>query len=244
MRKLLFAAAFGAGVSLSACATLPPNPDAPANNDPYEATNREIFALNLKMDGWTLRPTAEAYANNVPEGVREAAHNVLVNLDLPVTFANDVLQAEPRRAGQTVTRFVVNSTLGMAGLFDVATRLDIPDHSEDFGQTLTVWGACKGPYLMLPLLGPSSPCDTLGRGVDFLLDPTIYIRMKQHVWWVAGHTYFKILDLRARNMETLDDIERTSMDFYATTRSLYRQNRASEVRNGEPDVPPADTPVP
>ena len=244
MRKLLFAAAFGAGVNLSACATMPPNPDAPATNDPYEATNREIFALNLKIDGWTLRPTATAYANNVPEGLREAVHNVLANLDLPITFTNDVLQAEPRRAGQTVSRFLVNSTLGVGGLFDMASRVGIPDHTEDFGQTLAVWGAGEGPYFVLPLLGPNPPRDLLGQGVDFAFDPTIYVRIKQHPWWMMGHAYVTILDLRARNMETLDDIERTSLDFYATTRSLYRQHRASEIRNGEADVSPTDTPPP
>jgi len=238
MRNFWKAAAILAALGLSACATAHPDTGGSAANDPYAATNRKIFDFDLKMDGWTLKPTSAAYNRYVPEGIREAAHNVLTNFDLPVTFANDVLQAEPRRAGQTVSRFVVNSTLGVAGLFDVASDFGIPAHTEDFGQTLAVWGVGEGPYLVLPLLGPYPPRDAVGAVVDFLFDPMLYIRMKQHPWWVLGHRYIKLIDVRARNIETLDDIERSSMDYYATTRSLYRQYRAGEIGNGE-TAPPA-----
>jgi phospholipid-binding lipoprotein MlaA len=236
MRIFATLAAVAAGLCLSACST--PSPNALANNDPYEATNREIFDLNQMIDQWTLRRTAQAYTYMVPEPVRNSVHNALTNLDLPVTFVNDVLQGERKRAGQTVSRFAVNSTLGVAGLFDVASRMGIPEHSEDFGQTLAVWGVGEGSYLVLPLLGPAPPRDAVGHTADFFFDPSIYIRIKQHLWWAIGRKYLTLLDLRARNMETLDDIERNSLDFYAATRNLYRQYRANDIRNGEPGAPP------
>jgi len=235
MRIFATLAAVTAGLCLSACST--PSPNALANNDPYEATNREIFDLNQKIDHWTLRRAAENY-NKLPDPVRESVHNTLTNLDLPVTFVNDVLQGEPRRAGQTLLRFTANSTLGVAGLFDVASRMGIPEHSEDFGQTLAVWGVGEGPYLVLPLFGPAPPRDAVGRAADVFFDPSIYIRIKRHLMWALGREYLTLLDLRARNMETLDDIERNSLDFYAATRNLYRQYRGSEIRNGEPGAPP------
>jgi phospholipid-binding lipoprotein MlaA len=238
MRIFATLAAVAAGLCLSACST--PNPNALANNDPYEATNREIFDLNLKIDSWTLRRAAENYNDMMPDPVRNSVHNTLTNLNLPVTFVNDVLQGEGKRAGQTVSRFTVNSTLGVAGLFDVASGMGIPDHTEDFGQTLAVWGAGEGPYLVLPLLGPAPPRDAAGRVVDFFFDPSIYIRIKRHVLWAIGRNYLMMLDLRARNMETLDDIERNSLDYYAATRNLYRQYRGSEIRNGEPGAPPSE----
>jgi phospholipid-binding lipoprotein MlaA len=220
------------GLLLGGCASVAPGSE--QTGDPYEATNREIFDLNLKIDRLMLRPTAERYSTYVPEGVRDSLRNALDNLRAPIVFANDVLQGEPRRAGQTAGRFLVNSTLGIAGLFDIGTRLNLESHEEDFGQTLAVWGVGDGPYLVLPLLGPSSPRDSAGRLVDIALDPTVYIRIKRHVFWMVGREYITILDTRARNLEAFDDIERSSLDFYATTRSLYRQHRTSEVRNGMP----------
>jgi phospholipid-binding lipoprotein MlaA len=239
MRIFAMLAAVAAGLCLSACST--PSPNDLANNDPYEATNREIFDLNLKIDRWTVRRTAETYIEYVPDPVRDSIHNALTNLDLPVTFANDVLQGEPKRAGQTVWRFAVNSTLGLAGLFDVASGFGIPDHTEDFGQTLAVWGVDDRPYLVLPLLGPAPPRDAVGRAVDVALDPSHYIRIKRHLMWAAGREYLTLLDLRARNIETLDDIERNSLDFYAATRSLYRQRRGNEIRNGRVEAPVPST---
>lgn len=207
----------------------------PENHDPYEATNRKIFAFNLSIDRTFLRPTAERYQTYVPEPVRDGVHNVLDNLNSPVVFANDVLQGEGTRAWQTARRTVVNSTLGLGGLIDVASRMGWEGHEEDFGQTLGVWGVGEGPYLMLPLLGPSNPRDAFGQGADVALDPTTWVRIKQHIWWMAGRKYLTILDTRARNLEALDDIERDSLDFYATVRSVYRQHRASEIRNGIPE---------
>jgi phospholipid-binding lipoprotein MlaA len=220
-----------AGLWLCGCASSTSVAD---NNDPYEATNRWIFDLNLQIDHAALRPTAEHYSNYIPENVRNAIHNALDNLNAPVTFANDVLQGETKRAGQTLGRFVINSTFGLGGLLDAGTKAGIPGHSEDFGQTLGVWGVGEGPYLVLPLLGPLPPRDAAGELVDLAADPTMYISIKHHTYWAIARRYVTIVDARARSLESLDDIERDSMDFYATTRSLYRQYRENEIRNGMP----------
>jgi phospholipid-binding lipoprotein MlaA len=225
------------GLFLAGCAgtrdAAPADPD-----DPYETTNREIFTTNLKLDEDFLLPAARTYNRVVPAFARERMHDFLVNLDLPNTFANDLLQGEPKRAGQTVSRFMVNSTIGLGGLFDPATHFDMPSHSEDFGQTLGVWGVGQDPYLMLPVLGPSSPRDLVGKGVDIAMDPLTWIPFKQHIWWLGARQYMRVLDVRARNIDTLQDIERGSLDPYASARSLYRQYRENEIHNGA--VPPKE----
>lgn len=228
----MMAVAAFAALWLAGCAT--PSPNALANNDPYEPTNRAIFALNQKIDRIALRPAAEKYRDYVPGTARDSVRNVLKTFDLPVTFANDLLQGKPARAGDTAKRFLLNATCGLGGLVDVASHAGVEDHSEDFGQTLAVWGVGEGPYLVLPLLGPDPPRDAVGQVVDTMIDPTVYIRIKHHYWWQAGRLYVKILDARSRNLETLDDIERDSLDFYAATRSLYRQYRLGQIRDGLP----------
>lgn len=205
--------------------------------DPDEASNRAMFSTNQTLDRMFLGRTARAYTAAVPHFVRDRVHDLIVNLDLPGTFANDVLQGQPKRAGQTLARLTVNSTVGLGGLFDPATkRFHMPYHAEDFGQTLAVWGVPRDPYWVLPVLGPSSPRDAIGLAVDIGADPLNFIHFKQHLWWEVGREYMKVLDLRARNLETLDDIERNSVDYYASMRSLYRQLRDNEVRNGASDT--------
>jgi phospholipid-binding lipoprotein MlaA len=231
MRKVRTAAALLAALALGACATTP-NPNAVAENDPYESTNREIFALDQKFDHFLLQPTAEYYDEYVPDSIRNGAHNFLTNLDTPAIFSNDMLQGKAGRAGQTLLRFSVNTTLGIGGIFDMASRLGVPSHSADFGQTLALWGAGEGPYLVLPILGPDPPRDAIGQAMDFAFDPTVYVHFRQHIWWALGRKYLTIVDVRARNLETLTDIERASLDYYATTRSLYRQYRNNEIHNG------------
>jgi phospholipid-binding lipoprotein MlaA len=220
---------------LAGCAGAPA--DQPAGvNDPYETTNRKIFEFDQMLDREFMLPTARAYVAAVPEFGRDRVHDFLANLDIPVTFANDLLQGEGARAGQSLARFGVNSTLGVGGLFDPATHFEIADHSEDFGQTLGVWGVPEGPYIVLPVLGPAPPRDAFGQAADIFVDPLTWVPFKQHIWWLTARQYFKLLDLRARNIDNIDGIERSSVDFYASTRSLYRQIRANEIRNGKPDV--------
>jgi phospholipid-binding lipoprotein MlaA len=225
-----------AGLTLAGCAT--PTPEMVANNDPFEPQNREMLAFNGKIDRYFVLPTVGAYFYVMPEGGRRAVHNLLQNLAAPNIFVNDVLQAEPRRAGQTLARFAINSTIGLGGLFDPATsRFHIPSHGEDFGQTLAVWGAPEGPYLVAPLFGPQPPRDATGFLVDaVVLDPWNYVHFKQHLWWDAGRYYFSLLDLRGQTYETVQGIQRGSVDYYASLRSLYRQLRNNEIRNGRPDT--------
>lgn len=220
-----------AGLMLAGCAT-----DPSGANDPYEQTNRAVFDFDQKLDKYVVGPSAYAYTEVVPSPARDGIHNFLLNLDLPVTFANDLLQGEMNRAGQTLGRFTLNSTLGIGGLFDPATDFGIPYHQEDFGQTLGVWGSGEGPYMVLPFFGPDPPRDAAGQVVDIFLDPTTYIKLREHFWWSAGRRYLIIVDTKARNYDTLQNIERGSVDYYASVRSLYRQLRNNDIRNGKPDV--------
>ena len=226
------------GVLTAGCSTS--SPESLAQNDPYEHTNRAVFKVNNALDNAFTKPVAKFYNHAVPALVRDSIHNALINLNKPAMFGNDVLQGEGTRAGQTLARFTLNSTLGVAGLFDVATKLGIPDHSEDFGQTLGVWGVSEGPYLVVPLMGPSSPRDLTGNVVDIFMDPLTYVKFHGSDTWYAVRTGVDVLDMRAGSVDTVEQIERTSIDFYATTRSLYRQYRSSEIRNGAPA--PQDTP--
>jgi len=222
---------------LAGCATTPPTPEMIAANDPWEPTNRATLKLNGKIDKYFVIPTVGIYFYLVPEGGRRAVHNFLQNVSLPTVFLNDVLQGEAKRAGQTLARFAINSTLGFGGLFDPATsKFHVPGHGEDFGQTLAVWGVGEGPYLVLPFFGPQPPRDAAGQVVDAFLDPTNRIRFKQHIWWDAGRYYFTLLDLRGQTYSTVQGIQRGSVDYYASLRSLYRQMRNNEIRNGRPDM--------
>lgn len=220
------------GLLVAGCA----GTDTSGVNDPYESTNRQVFAFDQKVDKFVLGPTAEAYTDVIPEPARVGIHNFLLNLDLPVTFANDLLQGEMERAGQTFGRFALNSTLGFGGLLDPATDAGIPYHKEDFGQTLGTWGVGEGPYMVLPFFGPDPPRDSAGQIVDIFLDPTTYIKLREHFYYSAARRVMVIVDLRARNYNMLQNLERGSIDYYASTRSLYRQLRNNEIRNGKPDV--------
>lgn len=222
------------GLLLAGCAGGATSPEALAANDPYEPVNRQMLVLNQRLDDIFFRRTVKTY-RSLPDAMRTGMHNILRNLASPTIFVNDVLQAQPARAGQTAARFVINSSMGLGGIFDPATGIGAPYHGEDFGQTLAWWGMGEGPYLMLPLLGPSNPRDAAGLAIDtFVLDPTNYIHFKQHFWWDAGRQYLNFLDLRAQSFETLLGIERSSVDYYAALRNLYRQVREAEIRNGAP----------
>jgi phospholipid-binding lipoprotein MlaA len=207
-----------------------------AANDPFEKTNRAVFAFDQNLDQHLLLPIARGYVAIVPEPARNGIHNFLLNLDSPVTFANDLLQGSIDRASQTLGRFALNTTLGIGGLFDPATDFGVPYHDEDFGQTLGVYGVGEGPYLVLPFFGPDPPRDAAGQIVDIFLDPTTYIHLREHAWYSVGRSTLDVLDVRSRNLDTLKGIERESLDYYASVRSLYRQRRQNDIRNGAPDV--------
>jgi phospholipid-binding lipoprotein MlaA len=225
-------------LAVAGCASVPTDPEEKAEyvatNDPLEPTNRAIFDFDQFLDKNLLRPVAVAYRDNVPEPAQRGIHNLLSNLGEPMIFANDVLQANPSNAWNTVQRFVVNSTVGVAGIFDVASGWGLPYHSADLGQTFGVWGIPDGPYLVLPLFGPSSPRDAVGLGATIYADPIGNIAANNGAsvvnYITAGSN---AVDQRSRSVQTLDDIERTSLDFYAAIRSLYRQRRAADVREGK-----------
>jgi phospholipid-binding lipoprotein MlaA len=205
-------------------------------NDPFEGSNRFFFDVNQVLDDILLRPIAVVYREVLPDFARDSVRNFLNNLNAPVIFANDLLQGEGDRAGTTFLRFGINSTLGLGGLFDVAGEMGFDYHDEDFGQTLAVWGAGEGPYFYFPVMGPSNARDFTGFVVDRGFDPLTYVNWgDEDLEYVPiARTALNVIDLRARNIETLDEIERTSVDYYASIRSLYRQSRADAIRNGAP----------
>jgi phospholipid-binding lipoprotein MlaA len=205
-------------------------------NDPLEGMNRAIFHASLVTDHVVIKPVALGYRAVVPRPVRKSIRNFLNNLDSPPIFANELLQGDFDGAGTTVLRFGINSTIGVGGLFEVAEGWGLPRHTEDFGQTLGTYGMGEGPYLFLPLAGPAPPRDLAGRVVDIFLDPLTYVHMGSQNYWRYVRVGTDAIDLRERNIETLDEIERTSVDYYASIRSLYRQTRNNEIRNGQPDT--------
>jgi phospholipid-binding lipoprotein MlaA len=225
---------------VAGCATRPDSKNAEAVaefeqiNDPAEPTNRAIFEFNRAFDSILLKPLAKLYRDFTPQFFQDSVHNFLNNLRTPVILANDVLQGEFKRAGQTIGRFLVNSTVGVGGLMDVAAEMGVPFHGEDFGQTLAVWGVPEGPYVMLPIIGPSNPRDAIGLVVDFIADPlNLWAANTDREWIIYSRTGMRAVDIRARNYDALEDLERTSLDYYAAIRSLYRQRRADEIRNGK-----------
>lgn len=235
------------GLGPLGCATPPPPDDPEAveifrqTNDPLEPLNRAVFAVNVEADRYILKPVAYVYKEAVPHPVQDAIGNFLQNLRSPVVFMNSVLQGDVDHAGATALRFLINSTVGLAGTTDVAGEMGLVRRDEDFGQTLGVWGAEEGPYIMLPILGPSNARDALGRAVDYFADPWTYLRYEKFNYSRSGA---EIVDARVRNYELLNDLEKTSVDFYAAVRSLYRQNRRDAIGNGAdaalpqlPDIP-------
>jgi phospholipid-binding lipoprotein MlaA len=224
---------------LAGCATPPPESDPAARaeweqlNDPLEPMNRGIFSVNQTLDTYAIKPAAIGYREAVPQVARDRVHDALENLKSPLIFVNDLLQGEVDRAMQTLFRAFMNTGIGLLGFVDVATDAGIPAHGEDLGQTLAVWGVDDGPYLVLPLFGPSNPRDAFGLGVEMVADPFDLALAASGVEWgswvragVGG------LDKRERLIDVTDDIERGSLDLYASMRSLYRQHRAAEIRNG------------
>ncbi len=234
---------------LAGCATPPKDPAALAEfrrtNDPLEPLNRVSYALSDAIDVVLLHPLALGYNTFVPSPLRSGVHNVLTNLHTPVTLANDMMEGKPRRAGDSLMRLVINTTLGVGGLFDPATGLGYPAHSADFGLTLALWGVSSGPYLYLPLFGPSNPRDTVGMAADFALDPFTYIGSGTD-WRNFGYARAGAgaLDARARVDGDLMRLKAQALDPYATLRSVTVQHRTAEIRAVREDhraTPPAWT---
>lgn len=229
-------------MEVSGCASLPADPAARVEierlNDPLEPLNREVYAFNTEVRH-AFEPLRAATATGSPLApIWTGVHNVLVNLREPLTFANDLTQGKECAAGASLRRFMVNTTLGIGGLFDVAKSYGVEAHDNDVGQTLGVWGVPAGPYLMLPAIGPSDVRSTAGIAAEYLIDP-VDIGLSQAgasaaIWPIAG---FALVDRGIDSAPDLDKLERTSLDGYAALRSAYRQNQEVSLRDDKcPDV--------
>jgi phospholipid-binding lipoprotein MlaA len=207
--------------------------------DPIEPANRMVFAVNETLDTFILQPTAFMYKETVPDPVRDMVHSFLNWLKSPVILANDLFQGDWQAAKVTTSRFVANAPF--FGFVDSATGLGLEHRGEDFGQTLAVYGAGDGPYIVLPILGPSNVRDTAGLVVDHFLDPINYLGDGSPLDTDDGVSKFQIgrravgaVDFRARNYEAINDLKRTSIDYYARVRTIYKQRRDGEISNGTP----------
>lgn len=198
-------------------------------SDPLEGVNRAVFFLNDGLDTVLIRPIAYVYGNVVPPFVKRRVSNFFSNIKEPVVFANDLLQLELEDASVIAARFLVNSTLGLAGLFDVASEIGLPPHKADFGQTLHAYGAGPGPYLVLPLLGPSNLRDGIGLAVDALLNPFTWLLEPEGNLIITAGTG---LVRREELLVPLDALRESSVDYYAALRSLYYQDRAVTLGRG------------
>jgi phospholipid-binding lipoprotein MlaA len=236
-RTLANGIALVSALALAACAHPPEEPQARAeykrNNDPAEPTNRAIFAGNKFVDDNALQPIARGYEDYVPGRARKSLHNFVSNLGQPAIAVNDVLQGNFSRSWNTLQRFVINTTVGGAGLFDVATDWDRPGHVADFGQTLGVWGVGPGPSVQLPLFGPSNVRDSVGKVVDLVSNPTNFIPggAAATVSTATGSVGF--IDGRANLLSTTGPLEHNSLDYYAALRSAAAQRRAALVAEGK-----------
>lgn len=222
---------------IAGCASVDDH-EAAAADDPLEPMNRTVFDFNQSLDRHAILPAATFYNDTVPAPARRGVHNFLTNLGGPVNFANEVLEGHFRKASQAAARFALNTTFGVAGIFDVAKGAGLPAHDRDFGETLGTYGVPQGPYLVVPVIGPTAVRDAGGTVVDGFFSPLYY----WHVQY-PGRQYVGVaqqaalgLDTRAANIATYNDVQRASVDFYATIRDLYRQRRDSQIADGPAKV--------
>ena len=216
---------------VTACATTAPGVGSDPR-DPYENYNRSMFTFNKTIDDNVLKPVATGYVNVVPAVVREAIGNFFANIGDVWTAANNYMQGKPKDGTTDLVRVIFNSTIGIAGLIDVATPMGLPKHEEDFGQTLGVWGAKSGPYFVLPLFGPSTVRDALAKPVDLYADPLtasndVPVRAKN-----TGRA-LRLVDDRAAVLDSTAILEGAALDPYQFFRDAYLQRRESRVRDGK-----------
>ncbi|MGH6951613.1 MAG: MlaA family lipoprotein [Vitreimonas sp.] len=207
-----------------------------APGDPWEGFNRSMFATHEAVDGAVIEPVARGYRAVTPGPVREGVLNFLRNLRGPVIFANDVLQGEFGRAGTTAGRFAINSTVGIVGVLDPATSMGLERHDEDFGQTLAVWGVPEGPYVFVPLFGPTNVRDGAGRIVDVVFDPLSWVGGDDIDAWRSTRTVTAGVTVREQLLEAVDATRASSVDPYISVRTSYNLLRQSAIQNGRTDV--------
>ena len=201
-------------------------------SDPWEGTNRHLFAIHESVDQAVLEPVARGYRAGTPGFFRAGVNNFLRNLRGPVIFANDVMQGELPRAGTTAARFGINSTVGLAGLVDVADHMGLERHDEDFGQTLAVWGVDPGPYVFVPLMGPTTVRDAFGRVVDVGLSPLTWAEFDGESEFLAARTVLGGVSTREQLLETVDSVRGSAIDPYVDFRVGYGLAREAAIQNG------------
>jgi phospholipid-binding lipoprotein MlaA len=236
LRLILAALLTGA---LAACSTPPDEPEARAEyeeaNDPFETANRLVFSANVMVDQMALQPMAVTYRDLFPDNLKPPVQNFITNLFQPISFIHALLQGDMERAEKAAARFFTSLPTLMLG----NTMPHEEPVFEDAGQTLAVWGFEEGPYVMLPLLGPSSVRDTTGTVADFFLDPLGWVLGTEAT---VGRTVGNAVVVRSRNLDQVRELQRTSLDYYAAVRSLYRQQRDDQIQNGESErMQPAPT---
>jgi len=211
-------------------------------NECFEGFSRVMFKFNYALDGAVFEPVAKGY-RNLPVALRQGTSNVVNNLRSLLTFTNNVLQGEFKKAGDTAGRFAVNSTVGILGIWDPATSLGLEDHGkEDFGQTIGVWGSKSGCYFVLPVLGSTTARDAVGLVGNMFLDPIYQIThgsvasqsYSEHNYWYYRST--GAVDFRAKNIESFTSLEENSIDLYASVKSLFLQNRNKKISNSKSSV--------
>lgn len=228
-------------LALSACATMPKptDPEALAEyneaNDPYQSLNRKMYNLSFAVDKYTMKPVAKAYVWAVPRLARQSLGNMVRTMNEPIVFFNDVGAGKSRLAGDTFARWVINMSVGIGGLIDVAKMAGYPHHDNDAGITLATWGVKSGPYLFLPMMGPSSIRDGIGYGIDVGLSPWNYVpRGYGLLTFNWAYNITGIINGRADHLDDLEQLERDALDPYATIRSAYQQQRkalAESIKN-------------
>ena len=234
--KVIMAAAMA--LSLGACSTANnASADASEVYDPLEGYNRAMFAFNDAVDTVFLEPVAMGYRFIAPKPVRLGVRNFLRNLKSPMQVVNQTLQGDLSGAGADVARFAVNSTAGVLGLIDVGAMIGLPYEQEDFGQTLGVWGMGHGPYVVLPIMGPSSMRDATGLLVDSYADPLrLYLYNTHQEEWHYARLGLTAISTREELMDMLDDLQKNSFDYYAALRSTYIQRRDALVNDQDPEL--------
>lgn len=206
-----------------------PPPESSASRDPIEGFNRKIFWFNDHVDMYVLEPVATGWAFVSPKRVRTCISNFFTNLRFPIVALNDLLQGKFIDSASDVGRFGVNTTIGVVGLFDPASHFGLEEHVEDFGQTLGVWGVPPGPYLVLPIIGPSNPRDTLGLGVDYAFSVTPFF-VDQYI--LIGVRVLDAVNYRSLILEEVKDAKEASIDYYSFVRDAYFQRREALVTDG------------
>jgi phospholipid-binding lipoprotein MlaA len=206
-----------------------PSEDGEDLYDPWEPFNEKMFDINLKLDRYVLKPVARVYRSVIPDVFQVMISNGFDNLRFAPRFVNNLLQGKLGGAGRELSRFLINSTAGVGGLFDPAKDYwGIRPSSEDFGQTLGVWGAGPGPYLVLPVLAPTTVRDGVGMGVDLVIDPFGYF-----VGWIPARLLMKIGDTvndRALNYDLFQGVEETTIDLYSSVRHFYLKRREQQIK--------------